>query len=210
MAAPKLNRYLRLQVFIFMPNHAQLTLNGNERMQELSRLEKMAQTEGYPSLSDTITLELANESESASEKIRHLDKVLAKKSRGYNEARAIVAKASAVEKMDKTAGLDVSDLLALSAAYSYLHAQRFSNLFDPCHDALWKVFEARSDTTKLLRLFRHSSFVWRIRGEEAKEAEYLKRLDENRVRAEDVSASTFIVIEVSYFLRRLKVMVPVR
>jgi len=186
---------------------AQLTLKGVEQMQELNKLEKLAHAEGCSGLADTIALELSRESDSASEEIKYLNKVIAKKNHGYNEARAIVAKMQALKKLDDTADLGALDLYALSAAYSYLHAQRFSSMFDSCHNALWQLFETRGEIDKLLRLFRYSSFVWRIRGEDAKEADYLKRLDENKVQtASDVMAKS-IFVEVSYFLRRYKLII---
>jgi hypothetical protein len=61
-------------------------------------------------------------------------------------------------------------------AYSYLYSQRFGTLFDNCHNALWKLTVAESKKGFLLRLFRFSSFLWRIFGRHQKEKEYLTQL----------------------------------
>jgi hypothetical protein len=65
------------------------------------------------------------------------------------------------------------------------------------------VLEESDDTIRLLRLFRHTSFVWRIRGDEEKEGHYLKRIDENKVKKQEVGAEK-LDTEVNYFWRRLK------
>jgi hypothetical protein len=64
----------------------------------------------------------------------------------------------------------------LKEAYSYLYSQRFGSLFDDCHDALWNLATAEMRKTELLRIFRFSSFLWRIYGRFQREAEYISRL----------------------------------
>jgi tetratricopeptide (TPR) repeat protein len=184
---------------------AESTLQGQDRVRELTELEKRARDDGYPMVADNIALELARETDRPAEKLRLLDRVLAAKSGGYNQARAVVAKARVLRTSEEPLDLKGMDLVSLSTAYSYLHSQRFSSLFDRCHAELWRVFEAKGDVPRLLRLFRHASFVWRIRGDEAKESEYLKRLSQRDVPQAGVSTSPVVVVEVRYFLRRLKV-----
>lgn len=183
---------------------AGLTLGEPEKSIELAALEKHSREDGYQALADTIALNLAEDAKTASEKIRYLDKVLAAETRGYNQVRAVVSKAEAVEKLERPGKLKPRELVTLAVAYSYLHAQRFGSLFDRCHKALWRMLEEEGDTSQLLRLFRHSSFVWRIRGDEAKESEYLTRLSSRNVQAAQPSGPKAFIIEVSYFLRRLK------
>jgi hypothetical protein len=185
---------------------ASLTLKGASKAKRLTELETLARKGGHTSLAATIALEFASAADTPSKKIMHLDKVLSSKSNGYNRARAIVAKAEALSMQDESKQLRSSDLLALSSAYSYLHAQRFSSLFDRCNEQLWKIFESKGDSAQLLRLFRHTSFIWRIRGEQEKEAEYLKRLEKRNVKEESLNAKG-LIMEVTYFLRRLKIVI---
>lgn len=185
---------------------AELTLEGAAKSKELAELEARARKNGHKTLADVIALEFARVANTSEKKIRHLDKVLESKSRGYNQVCAIVAKAQALTKQESPSQLQGADLSALSSAYSYLHAQRFSSLFDQCHEQLWRIFESRADSAQLLRLFRHTSFIWRIRGDEKKESEYLKRLEERNVEGGGLGAKG-LIIEVTYFLRRLQIVI---
>lgn len=185
------------------------TLKGANKRKRLITLEKQARKEGHLTLADTITLDLANDMDEPAEEIRLLDRVLAAKDmRVYNKTRAVVAKARAVERLqDPQAKLTTSDLFTLKLAYSYLYAQRFGSLFDQCHATLWNLFESRGDTTQLLRLFRHSSFLWRIRGNETKEAEYLNRLSSKNPPSSDSPSSTGLLLEIRYFWKRVKLVI---
>ncbi len=130
--------------------------------------------------------------------------MLSSTERDYTHYRAIAAKATMLQKLDLRWELDSRELRSLANAYSYFHAQRLSTLFDSCHEALWRVFETEKDPARLLRLFRHSSFVWRIRGDEAKEKHYLARLKQKNIQSSDASNPKTLVYEVGYYMRRLK------
>jgi tetratricopeptide (TPR) repeat protein len=186
---------------------AEQTLKVSEKTKQLSEIEKHARQRGYDILANTISLMLATECEKPKDRIQHLDKVLASGNRGYNHYRAIISKALVVQNLKKPAELKPQEIGSLTAAYSYLHAQRFSGLFDRCHEALWRVYEADGNPTRLLRLFRHSSFVWRIRGDEAKEKENLDRLRKRDIKPTDTSNQKTFVIEIGYYMKRLKIVI---
>lgn len=58
------------------------------------------------------------------------------------------------------------------------HSGRAPSLFDSCHAGLWDLFVREMDQVNLLRLFRRSSHIWRLRSEVKKEARYLRRFAE--------------------------------
>jgi hypothetical protein len=182
----------------------ELTYTGVERGKRLAALERKARSERWLTLADNIAIRLADDSESPAEKLRHLDRVTLNKIRGYNESRAIVAKAEASHMVDSPRLLTDVELFALAGAYSYLHSQRYESLFNRCHRELWQVLESRGNDAQLLRLFRHSSFLWRIRGDSGHEEEYLRRLEARNLASSSGAANRGIVVEVYYFLRRLK------
>jgi len=183
---------------------AELTLSGEIRKNKLIEIEGKAQAGGHKTLAETIALNLAALTKDEAEKIRNLDKVLANKDRGYNQARAIVAKVQAVRTSSNPRDLSPADILTLCSAYSYSYAQRFSGLFDRSHDALWEALEAQGDLNQLLRLFRHSSFMWRIRGEDKKESKYLNRLHEKKVQENQTKG---LIVEIRYYMQRLKIVI---
>jgi len=178
-------------------------LEGSDRTTRLAEIERQARDSGYTIVADNIALMLVDHTESVPAKIRQYDKVLAAKERGWNQVRAVVAKAGVVQRSGGR--LSTQEVAALASAYSYLHSQRSRGLLDRCHQRLWRVFEAEGDNVQMLRLFRNTSFLWRIRGDEAKEAAYVKRLSKRDVR-EDDAAVKGVLIEVRYFMRRFSVM----
>lgn len=113
---------------------------------------------------------------SRAESIEALDDVIRSKdiSDFYNRVRAIVRKVRFLNDMDEP--IPDTDKLLLTDAYHFLYNERLPSLFDSCHAALWNLFVREMDQVNLLRLFRHSSLIWRLRGEEQKEAMYLRRL----------------------------------
>lgn len=91
----------------------------------------------------------------------------------YNGFRAIIDLAA---ELGDSPSFSAADKDFLVDAYHFLYNERMFDLFDRCHDELWKLFERSGDRGNLIRLFRHSSFMWRLRGEEEKEVKYLQKV----------------------------------
>jgi predicted MPP superfamily phosphohydrolase len=91
----------------------------------------------------------------------------------YNGARAVVTLANSISDPISLSDDERDKLLK---AYHFLYNERLFNLFNRCHQALWRLFEAVGDTPNLLNLFRHSSFIWRLSNAQKKEIEYLAKL----------------------------------
>lgn len=91
----------------------------------------------------------------------------------YNGARAIADIAGCLPAGEC---FDPGDKILLMDAYHFAHNERQSALFDQCHRGLWKAFEAEDDIENLLRLYRSSSFIWRLHGRDDVERKYLERL----------------------------------
>lgn len=92
----------------------------------------------------------------------------------YNASRASVKLAEiALNKMTELTSIELINLIK---AYQYFYSERFSGLFLSAHESLWNYFESRGDVRNLLSLFRHSSFIWRLHGEEIQEGKYIERL----------------------------------
>lgn len=92
----------------------------------------------------------------------------------YNLVRASLQLARA--GLDETGVLTSEQMLDCTRAYEYLYNQRIDSLFGSCHGILWDSFHASSDSENLLNLFRHSSLVWRLRGQISTERTYVGRL----------------------------------
>lgn len=179
------------------------TLKGKAKTAALKRLEKRARELDHVVLADNISLELSDDESTAERQIAHLNKVLNCDEIGYNQARAIIAKAEAAGKLKVS--LPHSEVKLLAVMYSYLYTQRLSGLFDRCHDALWTIFEQRGDSDQLIKLYRYASFLWRIRGDDEREIKYLKRLSDGESPAPNVSSSK-LKDDVHYLIKRIRIL----
>ncbi|EHR71202.1 putative phosphohydrolase [Burkholderiales bacterium JOSHI_001] len=92
----------------------------------------------------------------------------------YNLVRASISLAKVGLK--ESGALTAGQMLDCTRAYEYLYNQRIDSLFRDCHNVLWQSFSAAGDNENLLNLFRHSSLVWRLRGQVGIERSYVERL----------------------------------
>jgi predicted MPP superfamily phosphohydrolase len=174
-----------------------------DAVQKLSRLEARAVTKKDYSAANNIALTLASRASDVSEKVAIYNRVfLRAKSNGdvYNAIRAIVNLCfSKIVVADQD--LSDSEELGLIRAYHYLYNQRLGTLFNKCHRALWHVFYSRRDYSSLIRLFRHSSLVWRLGGQDAKEMEYITIISKS-AEVMDYKAAGASHNELAYVLSR--------
>lgn len=91
----------------------------------------------------------------------------------YTAARSVVDLATNTPQINQLSDEEQNRLIE---AYHYLYNERLFNLFDRCHAALWRAFERKGEYENLLNLFRHSSFIWRLNGQQEQEEKYLQKL----------------------------------
>ena len=156
----------------------QLSPEDPERLQKLKKLEARARGKKAVTVANNIAYFLANNTPGQfSEKRAKLRTIAASAKRNndpYSAAQAIVAIADLAK--NDTEGLTSQELSGLIEAYHYLYNERIGSLFHRCHDGLWRHFYQQSDIENLLRLFRHSSFIWRIYGEESRERPCIEQI----------------------------------
>ncbi len=177
--------------------------NGAERLTKLREFERQSRVLGHHTLADSISLDLAHEEIDLTEKLGLLNRVLKSSNTEYNQSRALIAKALVLREMGDGKQLEAAEVTALSNAYAYLHSQRFDKLFNKAHEALWGVLESSREEGPLFRLFRHSSFLWRIRGDDGRETKYLRLLAGVQEKVQTRS-SLMNTLEVVYFTKRTK------
>lgn len=161
-------------------NHARAILanmveDEQDRIVELQRMLAVAQKAKQYTICSNIRIDLAGDMKDSAEARAILRDAL-KESDGvdfYTRARIIVQLAG-LEGAAEWFTLEERDLLI--DCYYYLYSERLLAMFERCHSALWNMFERDGDYGNLLNLFRHSSFIWRLTGEEVKEVKYLELL----------------------------------
>lgn len=149
-----------------------------DRIQKLCDLEARARGKKAMTVANNIAFFVANNSKvSTDERRSRLRNIAISSKRNgdpYSAAKAIVEIAGMVSS--DTGMLKNDELSGLIEAYHYLYNERIGSLFRRCHEGIWNFFLECKDAENLLRLFRHSSFIWRIHGEEFRERSYIEQL----------------------------------
>jgi tetratricopeptide (TPR) repeat protein/predicted phosphodiesterase len=119
----------------------------------------------------------------------------------YNTYRAAILIARGELELGRI--VDKSLLSVLIKAYHYLYSQRLGGLFNDCHEVLWKTFHRLNQEDNILRLFMHSSFIWRLRRQVSLEHKYLSDLGKKYSALAAGGRSVPAGIEMGYLLNRL-------
>jgi tetratricopeptide (TPR) repeat protein len=181
---------------------ANVSLKGTKRRERMLEIQEASRRKEYTTVANNVALELAKDGGDVTESLRWLEIVIRSTKDGYNRTRAIIEKAALLSKNARITELSPSDRMLLGAAYAYSYGQRIGNLLDRCHQVLWRMLIRERLWAAVLRLFRYSSFVWRLRSVEEEETKYLNELDEvdfERLRRESHEPMD---IEISYVERR--------
>ncbi|WP_298932013.1 metallophosphoesterase [uncultured Ramlibacter sp.] len=170
--SPKSHEALQAEAIIL-----EAEVDDPERFSKLAALENEARAKKATTVANNIAVARANQL--APDDLTGIRKILAPaleitSGDTFNFVKARIALAKATI----TAGVKFTplDRLALIGVYQYLYNQRLDSLFSQCHAVLWHIFDLQQEEENLLRLFRHSSMIWRVRGRNAIEDRYVKLL----------------------------------
>ena len=188
-------KYLEAEAII-----ANMTLEDAERVNKLKSVERRAREQERTRVANNTALTLSG-LEEAGPAESWQQRVIDSKGDQYNRLRAIVAKANRLIALGRSSSLSPEEHRILAMGYSYLYTQRMTSLFRSCHGALWKILVSERRLGDLLRIFRHSSFLWRLYGEVDTERQCYNELE--RMELDDVTRSGGI--DAVYFeARRLE------
>lgn len=170
----------------------------SEKVRLLKQLEVKCRNKKLITVANNICMDLAYESDSIA-KTKLLDTVInCESSDYYNRVRAIVSKVNHLATPERLHLISSKDCQNICIAYSYLFSQRFDSLFNQCHEAVWNLLKHDKQFGKILILFMHSSFLWRIRGDHGKESHYISEI--KKLPIDSLSINTK---EYSYFKARI-------
>jgi tetratricopeptide (TPR) repeat protein len=178
------------------------TEEGYQQQKQLSDLEQASRKKKYYTVANNIALTLAQMTDNVDESLRLQQRVLREAEDTYNRVRAIIDKARLLQQANRLPDLSSNDRRMLSSAYSYSYGQRMGLLFDKCHKVLWGVLSKDNLWVQLVRLFRHSSFLWRLKGSDKEETTYLHELDPLDLRQLGASEGPSLEVEIHYLERR--------
>lgn len=194
---PKSNLALQAQALL-----AGVNADGLDREAKLSAIEAKALKQGAFVVKHNLALDRVKVTTDISECMAILESVSASAKRSgdhYNGMRATLKLAKLV--LDSGGKLSREQMNSAIDSYHYLYSDSVGGLFTSCHDVLWRSFLLANETDNLLRLFRHSSLIWRLRTNEKAELKYLKSLNEKINLSATVQAAR-PHRELTYFLTR--------
>ena len=122
--------------------------------------------------------------------------------------RRLIASTAQRHRRFAVTELSFNDRRLLSGAYSYAYGQRMSGLFNSCHRVLWTVLFLEKLWAPLVRLFRHSSFLLRIKGAGETEEIYLHKLDTLDLAELKRKEGSSLAMELQYLERRRQAVSP--
>lgn len=147
------------------------------REKKLLALEKQSRKKGAHTVYSNLALQRAEELDDPLQAAVIAAEILIEceqKNDYYNGLRATIISAKGLLQEDIVPPAVM--LNKLITGYHYLYSQRFQSLFNACHNILWKFFRKMGDEANLLRLYKHSSFIWRLSNLEKTEISYLREL----------------------------------
>ncbi|EHN8812616.1 SIR2 family protein [Enterobacter hormaechei] len=93
-----------------------------------------------------------------------------------------------------------ADVITLCKAYSYFYTQRIDVQLNKTHRILWAVFVDRKDNDSLIKMFRYSSFIWRMNNDKSSEEKYANLLSIIEMNIND----SYLIELVKYARVRIK------
>ena len=151
-----------------------IKLEGGTRIAALKSLFNLAKSKGFNETSNNIAMDIARYTSNKDESMKILDKVISSSKGIYSMSRAISLKAEILTDRGRLVDIDEDQRKQLCIAYAYSYGQRIDTIMDSCHDALWGIYSISKSKEPMLRLFKFSSFVWRLSGKDAKEKKYVQ------------------------------------
>ncbi|EOV8836303.1 SIR2 family protein [Cronobacter dublinensis] len=95
----------------------------------------------------------------------------------YSLYSVIIARNESLLNRNMIESITDSDVNTLCIAYSYFYTQRIDILLKKTHRILWAVFVDRKDNDSLVKMFRYSSFIWRLNNDSESEEKYANLLN---------------------------------
>jgi len=147
--------------------------NDNDRGQKLLELESLARKKNAHVVANNIALSRAKHQQSIQQQ-ETLETVIDTSNKSGDYYTAVRGMLDLAELLDDE--LIDREKNRLIKAYHYLYSQGFTNLFNRCHNQLWRIFLHREEIDNLLQLFMYSSLAWRLRDNAASETSAIENL----------------------------------
>lgn len=161
--------------------HAELILaekSSNEtRLQQLRRVLRKSERHGFNVIKSQAILEITKSQSEHEENEKLYRSALLKLNDTYSMYSVIIARNLSYLERNMVGSITDSDINILCIAYSYFYSQRLDIQLKNTHKILWAVFVDRGDNDSLVKMFRYSSFIWRLNNDYESEEKYADLLN---------------------------------
>jgi hypothetical protein len=155
--------------------------NEPSRLTKLRALEKRCRNKKHFVAANNIAVQIVAEFENENGK-KELYKGIAARAKSDNDTYNFIRSTISHARISINQGdsLPKQEIYNLVLCYHYVCSQRMNSLFNQAHDCLWREFERLGEVSSLVTLFNHSSLLFRLSADEAREKRYLSNLINNK------------------------------
>ncbi|MCS3402522.1 SIR2 family protein [Pantoea sp. B566] len=161
--------------------HAELILAKNSsdvsRIQQLKKVLRKSERYGFKVVKSQAAILISRYQDDHEENDKLLNSALMNLNDTYSTYNVIVERNISYLDRNMVDCIKDADINILCIAYSYFYSQRIDILLQKTHRILWAVFVDRKDNESLIKLFRYSSFVWRLKNDHESEQKYADLLN---------------------------------
>lgn len=154
------------------------SLNTKDKIEKLKSNEKKARRLQYPTTANNILLSL-NRYMKDSEKLSAINTVLKSEKSAYNTCRATIIKYEIFLEKGNFEKINDDSINELKEIYNYLYYQGLENLFNRCHDILWRIAMQKEIDDLIENIFFQGILIWRLKNDSKSEEKYKKMYNES-------------------------------
>lgn len=147
------------------------------KIQQLRKVQRKAERLGFKVIKSQAILAIAKNQKGNEENIKLYNNALTNLTDKYSIYSVIIARNLYYIEKGLAGEISESDINTLCIAYSYFYTQRLDIQLEKTHRILWAVFVDKKDSESLVKLFRYSSFIWRLNNDSANEEKYANLLN---------------------------------
>lgn len=152
-----------------------------ERVNKLKFNEKKARRLEYYTTANNLLFNL-NHYVKKTEKLTAIKTILSSEKSAYNNCRAKIAKYEILIEDGAFDKITENSIFELKEIYNYLFFQGLENLFNKCHELIWKIAAQKKINDLIENIFFQGVLIWRLNNDIKSEDKY-KRLYSERMDA---------------------------
>lgn len=153
------------------------SLETKAKIAKLKFNEKKARRLNYFTTANNVLLSL-NRYLKDSEKLAAIKVVLSSGNSSYNTCRANITKYEILLERGDFDKINDQSIKDLKDIYNYLYHQGLENLFNRCHDILWKIAMQKEIEELIESIFFQGILIWRLKNDSKSEEKYRRMYDE--------------------------------